>query len=700
MSRVSVDFTKSQAIIWLCSPTEWDQMDSDKEEAPKQWSVKPVVLSDIPFALKKAWKANQVKLESAGVFEFICWMQLVTKVAFGSHVVQFMNTYSVDTETARVDGRVVSFSVQMIRNHLKLPAEGIFEGQLPGVTKKQHEVIFEGDYPKMPRVWKITKARQHWRPWLKFVNDYLLFRPQVDTMEQKFVVAAIQTWEGKKINWAFIVQKQMQAEIRRLRIGSPRSLELCSAFYISLLCAKMPSPVTQKDRPSTSHHVSPLSSPEGSEELQEDNHQLRLQLRRYKALLEEKAEQLIQKREALMGCQSTNLKYLQELSEAMKFKIEQQELLEEGKRTIRQYREQVETYEQEKVTFQRQLAGHSRIQEQLDSCREELQKVTRENNQLREKLQNQEVDFVQRKAIVSGIDGGQPSTLSTVSNWTQTCALPFDQLGVIWSIEVQGPAPQNLFQMYELQSQIFFLLTGLKKFAWMDHMLFQQVWGQSIQWGVENLLAEILARRHLNLSDPHSAFITLGDVGARVLLYYAALESQWLLRYQSPLKVEKRETSWQDYSPQVLSQFYSQSIASLCHWQEVLETLLAQVKQPNFIKEVLAANLQRQTYSDSKDLLGSHYLYQLDRVVNRLERYLKEVANQKKPLLNLHGQVQFEPPPVNFIPPPQFIDLPVTGSPLTLRYLGQYTNLFDSPIEEPIPTWNAIAWLLEDYGQS
>lgn len=72
---------------------------------------------------------------------------------------------------------------------------------------------------------------------------------------------------------------------------------------------------------------------------------------------------MVQKREALMSCQSTNLRYLQELSEAMKFKIEQQEVLEDGKRTIRQYREQLEAYEQEKFTLQRQLTEYPRIQE-------------------------------------------------------------------------------------------------------------------------------------------------------------------------------------------------------------------------------------------------------------------------------------------------------------------------------------------------
>lgn len=125
----------------------------------------------------------------------------------------------------------------------------------------------------------------------------------------------------------------------------------------------------------------------------------------------------------------------------------------------------------------------------MDSCHEELQRVRGENDQLKLRLQGHERELVQLKATVSSIGGGQPSTISTVSCPTQTCSLPSDSLGDIWRIEVNGPAPQNLFQMYELQSQFFFLVTGSKKFAWIDHTLFQQIWEQNIKWGVENLLA-------------------------------------------------------------------------------------------------------------------------------------------------------------------------------------------------------------------
>ena len=44
------------------------------------------------------------------------------------------------------------------------------------------------------------------------------------------------------------------------------------------------------------------------------------------------------------------------------------------------------------------------------------------------------------------------------------------------------------------------------------------------------------------------------------------------------------------------------------------------------------------------------------------------------------------------------METPLVGSPLTLRYLGQYAHTFDAPSEKPIPTWTSTTWLLEDYG--
>ena len=53
-----------------------------KEKVARKWVVKPLVLPTLNFVLKKAWKANQLKLEAAGFFNYLCWVQMVTRVAF------------------------------------------------------------------------------------------------------------------------------------------------------------------------------------------------------------------------------------------------------------------------------------------------------------------------------------------------------------------------------------------------------------------------------------------------------------------------------------------------------------------------------------------------------------------------------------------------------------------------------------------
>ena len=193
--------------------------------------------------------------------------------------------------------------------------------------------------------------------------------------------------------------------------------------------------------------------------------------------------------------------------------------------------------------------------------------------------------------------------------------------------------------------------------------------------------------------------MSLGDIGSRILLYYAGLEYQWLLRYRSSEQIEQRVANWQDYGTQVSSQFYQQQWGHLTGWQGVLHNLLDQFRDPEFLSQVIAANNQRLSSYPSVDLTGSHYLFQHERVVSRLERYVQDITTQKRPLLNLQSQVQMDLPPSSFTSY-YFVKLPVVGSPLTLRYLGQYSKMFDHPEEEPVPTWKAISWLLEDYGLS
>ena len=297
-------------------------------------------------------------------------------------------------------------------------------------------------------------------------------------------------------------------------------------------------------------------------------------------------------------------------------------------------------------------------------------------------------------------DQGQTSLSAAGSKPVPPSPLSSELLSQLWSWETRGPAPKGIFQMYENQCQLFLLAMGLEKSMWIDHRQFQQMWHQSEVWGVENLFVEILARREIQLSDPYSAFMIIGDLGARIFLYYTSLESQWSCRHQFSKQSEGRRVSWQEYGTQVSSQLYSQPLSKLQEWRETLQKLLIQLRQPDRVTESIRVNIQRLSVVPSEDFLASHYLYQFDRVVNRLEGSIRDLNNQKRPLLNLHGQIQFDLPPATFTPVHKPIEMPVTGSPLTLHYLGQYENLFDLPTEKPIPSWKAISWLLEDYGLS
>lgn len=116
-----------------------------------------------------------------------------------------------------------------------------------------------------------------------------------------------------------------------------------------------------------------------------------------------------------------------------------------------------------------------RTQEHLNECREEVQRLTRENIQLKERLQNQEDELIQQKAMVNRVEVGQPSITSSASNAMQVGPLSCEMLGELWSWEAKRPTTQSILQMYELQSQFLFLTTGLKKFAWVNHTIFQQI---------------------------------------------------------------------------------------------------------------------------------------------------------------------------------------------------------------------------------
>ena len=91
------DLVTSETIAFLSYATT--EADKDHEATPAS-SFKPVVLPPITMAMKMLWKANRVKLEKAGIFEYLCWIQSITRLAYAGEVIEFMKTHSMSTETA------------------------------------------------------------------------------------------------------------------------------------------------------------------------------------------------------------------------------------------------------------------------------------------------------------------------------------------------------------------------------------------------------------------------------------------------------------------------------------------------------------------------------------------------------------------------------------------------------------------------
>lgn len=79
----------------------------------------------------------------------------------------------------------------------------------------------------------------------------------------------------------------------------------------------------------------------------------------------------------------------------------------------------------------------------------------------------------------------------------------------LWSVEGKVFPQFNLYHLYELQRDLFFIMTGKKIEELFTHEQFQTFWEFSVKLKVENLLTKILARKHLRLSDPFAIFVKL-----------------------------------------------------------------------------------------------------------------------------------------------------------------------------------------------
>lgn len=151
---------------------------------------------------------------------------------------------------------------------------------------------------------------------------------------------------------------------------------------------------------------------------------------------------------------------------------------------------------------------------------------------------------------------------------------------------------------------------------------------------------EIIAQKHLRLLDPFSTYVTMEDIGANIYLYYAGCEGQLQHWWMEGKQSEEWKVVWVDYGTQMAQQFYSQSHQTINKWKMSLEKILPLVQNEVYLSNALSCNLRGTYYLDRlKDFTNSHYIYNKDRTIQTIHRYLQAIDMKKAPLLLMHGQI-------------------------------------------------------------
>ena len=634
--------------------------------------VQAFALADISKRLQQVMSRNRSNLEKAGIWEFLLWVRDVERVVNDKKVTQFVHTYQLKTKTAMVDGVTVDFSTLAISQAFSLKSLGSEEPKLEDLTKAEAETIFEYKFRWGKETkWAIALARNHWSMWFDFVNNYFLFRPEEAKMEQKYVVAAIRAWEGKQVNWPHIIQHRINEEIQVRKAQKTPVLFLYSAFYISCLCdfAARPEEVTPPRVSPVRRMLSPPSPT--SEEIEAQYMQMRVSVA-------ELNKQLMEKQGKLELAQEKNAEYLQQVNQLLQDKLNDQRQCTELRMENSALKVQLTELRQDYTRLQKEGSGRVALRPLI---------MERSSNTMDYSLMDPSTSTV-------------PLALGPVS--VEGKFLADEVCTKLWEVESKIVLNFNLHQFYEIHRDLLFTMTGYELGDVLDRTQFFELWAFCEKFKVENLLTEVLVRKHLQLSDPFSAFIRMGDMGGRIYLYYAECEERLHQRRSLRRLTEGRTVDWADYSVLISQQFYNPGRETVVQWKNNLESVAVLVKDEDYLDRVLGYSLRRVYNSDQvDDFTATHYLYNREKAVDRIDQYLQAMEEHRAPVLAVQPQVEFCLAPPGYRPHDiRILDMPVEGSPANQRYLGHYRELFDDEGEKPIPTWPALAWILEDYGLS
>jgi hypothetical protein len=155
---------------------------------------------------------------------------------------------------------------------------------------------------------------------------------------------------------------------------------------------------------------------------------------------------------------------------------------------------------------------------------------------------------------------------------------------------------------------------------------FETLWDRVVLVGKENLLVEMLCRNVLKLNDPLAAIILIGDVGARVAIYYMYLELRIREKRAREMRsAQPRVTHFKDYGPGITHDIYSLSDSARQTWTMVLKNLLRDFHHDDTIRGAMEAVVILEKKYRTPELNPNSYIYAYRFSLQRMESTIQSL---------------------------------------------------------------------------
>jgi hypothetical protein len=601
--------------------------------------------------------------------------------------------------------------------------------------------------------WDLQDLMEPWKEWFLLIQERIeLFNGGF--MEHCVACAALLAWmKGERFNWAEELRLRIKDEVHRRKTAFP--FALLSAGYLGMVCSLtiVPSevemlagnprellleppvmlmPIPSSPKPPTivevpvfhveaesSHRVLPREEmPEEGEQLS-SHEELLSEIERQKTIVEEKSVFVANSVRMIEELKKENQKF-KELKEGLEKKCKE---LEE--RSVERLDE---------ILFERTL--HEKQKKELERLAQQLSDLTtqhasseaaweKEKKELKEREVRREKSIVQKSQELQSLQS-QFSALKREGENLRVVAKQRDNLAAVrdqqrqtignlwgrverlknglWTLENSAPPFPQLHHNYERQRDTMFIAHNLHLGQKLGAEPFQSLWDEVSEEGYENLLVETIVRGELLVVDPLKTLTIVGDIGARVFLYYGNLELQ-LQRKRNTMvnhstQLVPRVTKMEEFNQAIATALPIVPKSVLDGWKANLEQRLGSMGTDEYVKAVMDASLERQVATKVEDLGLGHYLLKFEQTIDRLRRYVEQFKAQVQPPLNLVAQSHFFLPSPNQAFRPLFSMKPPDLQLVDQKFLGNYEEMFHHPSEQPVPTWEAINWLFRDVGLS